>query len=126
MNKQRKTVRIYAPGEDSTQYNAYLIAKNRVEHRYSKEYSINFDERRITEVVNSRATEDDHIEWLTGGKDEHVVGCGILCHPFQANYPPDWDYGYFLRKLKETATKKGIAIFPETEHLEDDAAFSQV
>ncbi len=126
MNKPQKTVRIYAPGEMSTQYAAYLIAKNKVKLRYSDEYTINFEEKKITEVVNLKATEDDHIEWLTGREGEHVVGCGILCHPFQANYPPDWDFSYFLSKLRETAIRKGIAIFPEAEHLENDAAFSQV
>ena len=126
MNKPQKTIRIYAPGEDSTQYSAYLVAKNNVKLRYLDEYNINFEERKIAQVVNSRATEDDHVEWLTGGEHENVVGCGVLCHPFQANYPPDWDFGYFLKKLKETAVRKGIKIFPEPEHLENDATFSQV
>ena len=89
-----KTIRVFAPGELSTQYSAYLVAKNNVTALYPN-CEIIFDEKRIREVVVTGTTEDEHIEWLTE-KD----GCIILCHPFQASFPPDWNYDYFLKTLK--------------------------
>ena len=118
--KLSKVIRVFAPGELSTQYSAFLVAKNNVKALYPH-CEIAFEERRIREVVISGTSEDEHIQWLTE-KD----GCIILCHPFQAAFPPDWDYGYFLKKLSEVATAKKFPMFPDPSSIKNDATFSQV
>ena len=115
-----KIIRVFAPGELSTQYSAFSVAKNNVKALYPH-YKIIFEERRIREVVVSGTTEDEHIQWLTE-KD----GCIALCHPFQASFPPDWDYGYFLKKLNEVAIAKNLPMFPNPPDIEIDSTFSQV
>ena len=121
MNKQViKIIRVFAPGELSTQYSAFTVAKNNVKPLYPH-CEIIFEERRIREVAVSGTPEDDNIKWLTE-KD----GCIVLCHPFQASFPPNWNYGYFLKKLNEVAIAKKLLIFPNPPDIEIDSAFSQV
>jgi hypothetical protein len=118
--KELKIIRVYTQGEVSTCSRAYTISKNKIKKYYSYKYNIIFEERNLTQVVKLNSTEDEHIKWLTE-KD----GCLILCHPFQGNYPPNWNYKYFLSKLKEVAIAKGIRMFPDPDLL-DDPTFSQV
>ena len=121
MECEVKIIRVYAQGELSTCARAYRIARDKITANYhSKNYVISFEERNLTEIVNLGLTEDEHIDWLTGKDD-----CMILCHPFQGDYPPDWNYKYFLSKLKEVATTKNVRMFPNPDLL-DDPTFSQV
>ena len=115
-----KEIRVYSQGETSTCSRAYIISKNKIIGHYSDKYTVIFKERNLTQVVKLGLTEDEHVTWLTS-KD----GCIILCHPFQGDFPPDWNYKYFLRKLKEVAIAKGVRMFPDSQLLEDPA-FSQV
>ena len=116
-----KVIRVFLQGHSSTQRRAYSTARDEIKLKYSDEYELIFEERNITEVVNLDLTEDEQIIWLTE-KD----GCVMLGHPFQADYPPNWDYGYFLKKLREAVMQRGIPIYPEAREVENDPTFSQV
>ena len=120
MSQKTKVIRVFNQGESSTQRRAFENARDDVSLKYPG-IKIIFEARNITEVVNARLSEDEHIMWLTE-KD----GCVCLCHPFQADFPPDWDYKYFLKRLRQVAEQKGIPIYPDPEDVENDPTFSQV
>ena len=116
-----KIIRVFAQGESSTMQKAYDVAKYQVKFQYSSLFIVEYEERSITDIVNLNLSETDHIKWLLE-KD----GCIINCHPFQADFPPVWNYNYFLSKLKEEATAKGIRMFPNPDLVDVDPTFSQV
>ena len=121
IEKIQKVIRVFIQGQSSTQRNAYNTARDNIKLKYSNDYEIIFEERNITQVVNLGLTEDEQVIWLTE-KD----GCVLNAHPFQGDYPPNWDYGYFLRRLRQVAIESGIPIFPKAREVENDPTFSQV
>ena len=121
LEKLKKVIRVFTQGESSTQRRAYANARDSIKLKYLNDYEIEFDERNITQVVKLGLTEDEQVIWLTE-KD----GCVLTAHPFQGDYPPIWDYGYFLRKLRQVAMDRGIPIYPEACEVENDPTFSQV
>ena len=120
MAKVTKIIRVYNQGELSTQRTAFENARDDLSVKYP-DIEFIFQSRNVSEIVRLGVTEDDHISWLTE-KD----GCVLLCHPFQADFPPDWDYEYFLKKLRRVAEESGIRIYPEPQYIESDPTFSQV
>jgi hypothetical protein len=115
-----KVIRVYTQGELSTQRRAFEKAGDEVSLNYA-DAKVIFEAKNITEIVNARLSEDDCVFWLTE-KD----GCVCLCHPFQGDFPPDWDYEYFLKQLRKVAEQKGIPIYPDPQDIENDPTFSQV
>ena len=122
MSKAIKIIRVFNQGERSTQRRAFETARDNVKLNYdSDDAEVQFESRNITQVVNLGVTEDEQIIWLTE-KD----GCVIKGHPFQGDFPPSWNYEYFLKKLREVAEEKGIPIYPPPKEIENDPTFSQV
>jgi len=98
-------------------YRTFSTAKNAISINYPN-IDIIYEYKYIREVKTW--PEDTFIKWLT-----EADGCILLCHPFEGDYPPDWDYSSFFKKLKEAVMRKNIRIFPDPDHLEDPT-FSQV
>ena len=117
-----KTIRVYNQGELSAQRRAFDNARDEVSLLYDLSCTkIIFEAKTITQTVNEGYTEDDFVTWLTE-KD----GCVCLCHPFQADFPPNWNYKYFLNQLRKVAEQKGVPIYPNPQDIENDPTFSQV
>ncbi len=104
-------------GESYLMHQAFSTAKDKIAAKLPN-FRIKYEQKFIREVKTW--TEDQHINWLTE-KD----GCIIICHPFECDYPPNWDYSSFSIKLKAAAKDKNIGIYPDPEDL-DDATFTQV
>jgi hypothetical protein len=119
--REFKIIRVFNQGELSTQRRAFETARDNIKLKYSNEFEIIFETRNITEVVNLGVTEDEQIAWLTE-KD----GLAMIGHPFQGDFPPDWDYGYFLKQLRKVAEATGIRMYPNPREVENDPTFSQV
>ena len=119
--KEFKIIRVFNQGELSTQRRAFTTAADKIKLKYSNEFEIIFETRSITEVVNLGLTEDEQINWLTEKHELAMIG-----HPFQGDFPPDWDYGYFLNQLRKVAEAKSIRMYPNPREVENDPTFSQV
>ena len=123
MENEIKKIRIYMQGESSSQRRAFENARDDLTRNLAIEYpKINFiyESKTISQVVKLNLNEDLFVTWLTEGD-----GCVILCHPFQADFPPDWNYNYFLKRLRQLVDEKKIPIFPQLSNIEDPT-FSQV
>ena len=95
MNTKTKTliIRGYSQGESLIQAIAYEVAKDKIRLKYPQ-YDLDFDSKGIREITISGVTAEEHADWLTDGD-----ACMLTCHPFEGDFPPDWNYIDFLRTL---------------------------